>query len=446
MILIKKKTDLLFILFFFILFLSYTTNLWKVSYEYEFYNMDWYDETNIYGRLARSEKDGIFSYGGLTGKNIAPTDDNDHYLEQCRNQYFYYIANEPFEGDFIAYCSQPGGQGILYSTLSKLLPFSASIKVKIYLAINSALVAFCFILLLGWVLRNYNFTTTIVTFLLIFLSPWINNFAHNLWWSLWSFFIPFLSMLLYLERCKKDPSKYSNRKLFFILFLAVLIKCFITGFEFISTTLLASLCPLVYFWILEKRKFRDLVKSSLIAGSAIFFAIIITILILIIQIRALLGSYKDGINHLVYSFIKRTSFNQVETDIDTVYTNHGIGDILSIYLKGNAFRFGFLNNEGYSFNFFCFVLILVICAGIIIYISRKSNANIKNNDKALLITAFFSILSPLSWLILFRQHAYIHVFLDYIVWYIPFLLYVFVIIGYTIHLIFSKFKIYFKKK
>lgn len=88
---------------------------------------------------------------------------------------------------------------------------------------------------------------------------------------------------------------------------------------------------------------------------------------------------------------------------------------------------------------YLFVIILAAIACILVSIlSRNLLNNDRNNNTALVITTLISILAPLSWFVIFKEHAVVHMILDYIVWYIPFLLYAFAAIGQAIHLLFCK--------
>jgi hypothetical protein len=68
----------------------------------------------------------------------------------------------------------------------------------------------------------------------------------------------------------------------------------------------------------------------------------------------------------------------------------------------------------------------------------RRNADLYPKTLALLYTTWFSILPPLSWLIIFKAHAYIHGQLDYIIWQMPFVLFGFALCGMTIRYIFSR--------
>jgi hypothetical protein len=49
----------------------------------------------------------------------------------------------------------------------------------------------------------------------------------------------------------------------------------------------------------------------------------------------------------------------------------------------------------------------------------------------LIVATWYSILAPLSWLVVFRQHATEHFALDQIVWVMPFVLYGAALVGFV---------------
>jgi len=423
---------------FVLLTLSYSANVFHISKTgpYQFY-LDKMDEGFVVGRMLRSDKEGVFSKGGLTGINVYTPEGESNYYEQAAvDQYKYYVTDSDIPERFFPYMSQTGGQAMMYSILQKILPFDGSTKFNIFRVLNAALAAMCFVLILGWIFRNFSFTSSIVTFVLIFLSPWITNFSHNLWWALWSFYIPFISMLLFLEKRHANPGKYSDKHMYIILFLSVLAKGIFTGFEFVTTTLFSALCPVVYYYLLRQESFKELVKKLFKLGVVIGAALLCNMAILITQIKFLMGTFEAGVKHIAYSFVKRSSFGVIETTEYNDTPKSILNEVFIKYFNGNAFNWGFTSTS-FEFRFAYFILILAVCSLIIWQISKKMSVEVRNKYKALLYTSYFAILSPLSWIIVFKQHAYVHDFLDYIVWYIPFLIFVFLIFGQTIQLIYS---------
>lgn len=414
------------------LFLSYTLNTWRVADHDSFTNFDRPDEGMIISRLDRSQHEGIFSYGALTGGmhyySTDPEVEEEGFAKNNILQYESYLAGRPIPGEFIAYKSQTGGQAIMYSFIQKILPFSNPIKLQIFRGINALLVTICYIIFLGWVYRNFSFTSSIITFLLILFSPALTLFGHNLWWALWSYYIPFVTMLLVLERKSLKPTSWTERKLLAAMFISVFLKCIFTGFEYITSTLVAAICPVIYYHVANRTHLKETIISLFKFSTSAILAVLAEMIVLIIQIRSLEGTFMSGIDHIIFSYGKRASFKAEEIQ-------YSISEILNVYFNNGGIlqTFSSLNIT------YLFVIILAAIACILVSIlSRNLLNNDRNNNTALVITTLISILAPLSWFVIFKEHAVVHMILDYIVWYIPFLLYAFAAIGQAIHLLFSK--------
>lgn len=411
---IKNKQNILLGIFFILFSISYTTNIFRITESDLFHGFERQPEGLVVGRLVRASQDGVFSYGGLTGINYdsQTSRSTEQYAMDLAAQHDLYITEANIPDSFQAYKSQSGGQGIILSIIQKILPIDNAKKLMVFRGINALLVALVFILFAGWVYRNFGFIASLCTLILIFFSSWLNTYAHNLWWVLWNFYLPFLTMLLVLERRHHSPEKMSEWKILAWLFLAVFIKCFFTGFEFITTTLAAAICPIVYYFYIERKTFVQFLLFAVKAGICMIVAVLAQMTILITQIKFLEGSFSDGINHIIMSFTKRT---------EAVEVSHL--DVLKMYLQNDTFSLGFLPNT-IQFYFGSFILI-ALTIGIVLFIKEKND----RKTCALLLTSLFSILAPLSWFIVFKQHSYEHPHMDYIVWYLPFMLYTFSLTG-----------------
>lgn len=416
---IIKKTGnkqlALYLLFFVLFCLSYTTNIFRISEKDLFHGFERQPEGLVVGRLARSAQDGLFSYGALNGANYdsqTPDTRAQHAID-LGAQHDLYIKNAQLPDSYRAYKSQSAGQSFVFGILHKVLPCSNLKKLAIYRGINAILTAIVFLLFGAWVRRNFGFIAGFATLSLILLSPWVNMFAHNLWWVLWNFYIPFLTMLLLLEYKNRYPHKISKTKIMAALFSAMFVKCLFSGFEFITTTLISALCPVVYYAIKERQAIKTFLPDVVRYSLTLVASIIAQMVVLITQIRFLEGSFSAGVNHIIYSFTKRSKFGEEDVKMS-------FAELLKEYLSDDAFQLGFLQNNVQFY--FGGVVLIILFSLILIYIRDKAK-------KALIYTTLFSFLAPLSWLIVFRQHAVNHIHMDYIIWYIPFLLYAFCSIG-----------------
>lgn len=434
-----SKHRITLLLSFCLLFSSYILNIWHISpIGGNSHIFDKGDESLIVGRLVRSQKDGVFSYGGLPGRNTYPdTSGISKPLDPevlVGLQYHLYLSDYPIPEQYNTYKSQTGGQGILYSIGDKIAGkyIRASYRMYLYRIVNALLLIIILIVFLGWAFRNFGQTCTLVSLFLIFLSPWLHSFSQSIWWCLWSYFLPFTGVLIFLERRQYNPTKYNDKKLLILIFCTVFLKCFFTGYEYITVSVLGIIPPIVYYHTIEKSEYKKAFTTIFKSSISVLSAIMVSMTILLVQIRSLSGSFEAGIQHIVYSYVKRTTFNIPGAEINEFSPN--LFEILKVYLNGNAFDIS-IHSLHIPVKFSYGILAMFISI-IIIYLLRNKQNNIK--DKALIYTSIVSIIAPLSWFIMFKQHAYAHPHLDFIVWYIPFFLYIFLIIGQAMTLIFSK--------
>lgn len=418
-----SKQNILLGVFFVLFLISYTTNIFRITNSDLFHGFERQPEGLVIGRLVRASQDGVFSYGGVTGVNAdsRTLHIKDHYTIDQAAQHNLYITDAQVPDTFLAYRSQSGGQGIVLSLLHKVLPVDNAKKLMIYRGLNALLVALVFVIFAGWVGRNFGFKASLVTLIFIFFSDWLNMYAHNLWWVLWNFYLPFLTMLLLLEKKYQSEESISNLRVFGYLFLAVFLKCFFTGFEFITTTLAAAICPVVYYFYLERKSLLQFILFSFKASLCMIGAVVAQMVMLVVQLKYLDGTFVHGVNHILTSFTKRT---------EALDVSHW--QVLEMYLQNDVLKLGFLpNNMQFYFGALIVILLLV---SVFLYIKKKSDRKVS----ALLLTFAFSILAPLSWFIVFKQHSFEHPHMDYIVWYMPFLLYGFSAVGVAVSSIWSK--------
>lgn len=445
----QKGQKILFFIFFIFLTLNFYNNPFKVLPDEQFKDLDIFCESLLYGRLAKSQKDGVFSEAGLLGviydENSLPENLKGHVPDSLKEmriyrirefaintsmhqQLDYYLTKtEDIPDGYALYLSQIGGQGFVLSFFDKILPFDNNIKFKFFKLINAALCALCLILFMLWAYRNWGIISIVIYFVLILFSPWLVFFGNSLFWVLWAFYIPFLTMLFLLYKKHMNPKSISNRQIWIFLYLSVLIKCFFNGFEFFTTSFACIFCPILYYFLLERKSIKEFIIFSLKTGMIIFSALITQTLILVMQLTYVKGNLISALNYLSYTFIRRASFSYYENDDYGVIGS--IKFIFAKYLQGNAFGLKLFNLENFNI-FFIALFSIIVLSGIIIYlhtIFKKRDQYLKN--KALLITTAFSFICPASWFIIFREHSYFHRHLDFIVWYIPFLLYGFLVIG-----------------
>lgn len=425
-----------------VLTLGFYNNFWNAANQKWFDGFQYDSESLIVGKLILADQDGILAQGGLLGRF--------HKIPEVKdiNLYQYDIYKNNLDIDnlkFNTYNSQTGGQAFIFVLLDSISPFSNITNIKIFKLLTSILTAFVFSLILLWFFENFGLGTALIILTLILFSQWITVFGRNLYWGLWSFYIPFITVLTILSIENKKNYFLSLKKLFGLVYLSVFLKCFFSGFEYITTTLIMLVTPFTYYAILDKWDLRILFKRIIFTAFGSICAILSLFAILTYQISIVKDSVIKGFEHIWESFVKRTYGNSSDyPELIKESFNSRIHDVLIEYWNGIAIDFNniFINSlrkELLKIEFGELILLFAIFSGLSLALSKLSNTNISNKKRniALIATCWFSILAPLSWLILFKSHSYIHTHMNCIVWYMPFALFGYALIGIAILWIFN---------
>ncbi len=407
-------------------------NLWHVA-EQEWFETHQRDtESLIIGRMVKSRQDGIFSSGGLTGAGIASI---EQWVtsEQIDAQYLAYLNKRSFD-EFAPYMSQTGGQGIIFSLFDRFMPLSPQIKLWSFYVLTALLSAIAVTAIIGWFYDEFGGWVAIFVLCSAVLSQWLTVFGKNLWWSLWAFYLPMVIVMCLLKR-HRVPSNRQFIRFGVLIFILVFIKCFINGFEYITTTLIMMVTPCIYFAILDKWNRHQCLKWTLAAVSGSVVAIFLSLTILCIQIGATKDGFMDGVEHVIWSFGKRT-YGEAQ-DYPAVYAaslEAGTIGVVITYVNGiffdlnnylsitNAFVSNFLLKIRYAY-----LIVLFNVMSVLLFL--RSNAERRQHDIALIWTMWFSILAPLSWYVIFKAHSFIHTHMSFLLWQMPFTFFGFAVFG-----------------
>ena len=417
------------------LFFGFFSNLWHVA-EQEWFETHQRDtESLIVGRMVKSRQDGIFSSGGLTGAGITSI---EQWVtsEQIDAQYLAYLNKLSFD-EFAPYMSQTGGQGIIFSLLDRLIPLSPQIKLWSFYVLTALLTAIAVTAIIGWFYDEFGGWVAIFVVGSAVLSQWLTVFGKNLWWSLWAFYLPMV-VVMYLLKRHRVPSNRQFIRFGVLIFISVFIKCFINGYEYITTTLVMMVTPCIYYGILDKwNRFRCL-KWSLAAGIGSGVAIFFSIIILCFQIGAAKSGFMDGVAHVIWSFGKRT-YGEAQ-DYPAVYAaslEAGTIGVVLTYMNGIFFDLNNYLSQTNSFisNFllkirYVYLIVLFLVMSVFLFLrSKKVMAARRQHYIALIWTTWFSILAPLSWYVIFKAHSFIHTHMSFLLWQMPFTFFGFAVFG-----------------
>jgi len=421
-----------------LLFFGFFSNTWRVADQNWFATHQKDTEAHVMGRMVKSRQDGILSAGGLNGWGTAKSTDAEWIPStELGPQYTAYLYELSFE-KFSTYNSQPAGQGMIFSLLDRLIPLSSESKLRLFYVLTALLSAIALTAIIGWFYEEFGGWVAIFVLCSAVLSQWLTVFGKNLWWSLWAFYLPMIVVMYFLKHYRDTLDRQLIR-FGIVIFIAVSIKCFINGYEYITTTLLMMMVPFVYYVILDEWSRQQCVKWTLAAGLGSGVAIFLSFIMLCFQIGAAKDGFMDGVAHIIWSFGKRTYANA--EDFPPVYAaslNAGTLSVVITYMNGIFFD---LNNylstsNDFVSNFllkirYYYLIILFIVMSVLLFLrsNKEILAERRPHYTALIWTTWFSILAPLSWFVIFKAHSYIHTHMSFLLWQMPFTFFGFAVFG-----------------
>ena len=417
-----------------LLFFGFFSNTWRVADQNWFATHQKDTEAHVMGRMVKSRQDGIFSAGGLNGWGTAKSTDAEWIPSTALGpQYTAYLYKLSFE-KFSTYNSQAGGQGMIFSLLDRFIPFSPEMKLKLFYILTALLSAAALTFIVGWFYEAFGGWVAIFVLSSAVLSQWLTVFGKNLWWSLWAFYLPMIAIMYFLKRYRETLDRQLIR-FGIVIFIAVSIKCFINGYEYITTTLVMMLVPFVYYAILDKWNSRQCVKWTLAVGLGSGVAIFFSLIMLCFQIGAAKDGFIDGVEHVIWSFGKRT-YGEAE-DFPPVYAaslNAGTLSVVITYMNGVFFDLNnylsntnsFVSNFLLKIRYYYLIILFIVMSALLLW---RSHAERRQHYIALICATWFSILAPLSWFVIFKAHSYIHTHMSFLLWQMPFTLFGFAVFG-----------------
>ena len=443
----QKKRIIVFLLFIcssILLAQGFYQNRWNLvpTAEYTQWRGGW--ESLVVARLAKSNQDGIFSAGGFLGIGDI-TVQLDFGKKNIVHQYEVYESGGKFK-TFLEYKSFPGFQGIIFSVFDKITKFHPNTNIKIFrvsVALASAMVLALFAIGLYF---EFGWVASILVILFIVFSKWFILSGGNLYWNLWSFYLAPVLIIFLLEHNARTRD-YPVSKVHWILFITTVIKILFSGFEFITTQLIMTTVPFVYFAIRDNWGSRVFLKRIIWVCLILLIAVIVGLCVLMFQIGAVEGGASGAIDYILKTLDHRMAGSP--ENFTGIYAESMKANTLIViwnYFNFPAIRISF-SNVDWTVTFLHLVTLFFVSTGILIFSFEKNlSLDSVQKGKALVIAVWYSILAPLSWLTLFKPHSYIHTFLNPIIWQMPFTILGLALLGFVlstfIKQIRTKYKVY----
>ena len=442
----KIKIFLMLTIGLIVMTMGYYNNRWG-AVETTFYE-DWQNvfEPPVIGRLAKSARDGILSAGGLLGLvnfDVPPGENPSVQIwmaprKVIEYQYDAYLDQEPFQ-TYATYDSAPGAQGVILGALDRISPFPPNVNLKLFRGSAALLTALVLSLLFLWFGREFGPLSTGLCLLFAPFSLWLTLLAGNLYWNLWAFFLPLVAVLFLTEKYSKaDPFKAGS--LFVLLFVTALTKVLFNGFEFVTTAWVMISVPLIYYAVLDHWKWMDFLKRMASLVGILSLVTAVGLLILASQVASVEGGYANAATIILDALSRRSigdpsKYNGIfqealDAKFSTVLWNYL--HFPTLHLPGVEINHSILSAVAHLEYWVWFSVFAVFSVLLLILLIKRPDVQLRKKGLALLTATWYSSLAPLSWLVFFKAHAYIHVRLAPVIWQMPFLFFGIALVGFVI--------------
>jgi hypothetical protein len=422
---------LLFLCSVILLFLGFYRNQWNVIREKKFKDFQMDSESLVLARMVESRQHGILSENGLLGwgdVNLPDLNESDYV-----HQFDVYLAGGDF-GTYSLYKSLSGCQAMFFSTLDRLSPFSPPSNLRYFRALVSLLFAIVLSIFVLWAWHEFGWLTSLLVLATTLVSQWITLFGRNLFYVIWASFLPMVLVACFFV-WEGRSGKISNIRLAWLAFGSMLFKCLMNGYDFIIPTLAMTTVPMVYYGLCNGWDKRKFLQRFVILSLALLAAILASILILAAQLRVSEGSFPGGIASILSTFSRRT---YGDPSLYPLYAESLKANPLSVLWTYIAHDTA-INLLG--LRFLDLILIFAVFTALYFILDRIKKGNLPDRNKsyALIGATWFSILSPVTWFVIFKGQAYVHTHTNYLAWHMPFTLFGFALCGFVLRSLITAF-------
>lgn len=390
-------------------------------------DQEWFDAFQIHSeglvvsRIILAEEDALWHSAGLNGLYVTMDVDTIHMLYQMD---IYLSGETPPVEKYNAYHSQNGFQGTLIAIISRIYQGSRLEYYKAARAGTAFLSALCVASFLVWVLSSLGWLSALATMLVVLVSGWLVVTGTNIFFQMWSFFLP-VSILLWSSKMKVGRVSLKDEMLLFILCWALMfVKCLFSGFEFITTTCVIVVSICVFNSIRYNWSLKEFVRRSVVVGLGTLAGIATSFLLLLYQITLQKESFSKAKYTLKHTLFKRTygSPDDFEGAVK-IGLEGSLSDTLEHFFSYPLFapvfhgqRIDSMDVNGLNMWHILIIASLLTFSWIILRRRLVVSADHKLTS-ALIAWFWFSIIGPLTWYIIFKSHAYAHPHLDMFVWF-----------------------------
>lgn len=322
---------------------------------------------------------------------------------------------------------------------------------KVNILLSAAMAALMALVALR-VRKLFGFVAAAVFATLVAFSPWVVGYAQNIYWIEPLMFAPFTFAFLSYSYCKSSKKLW----LFYLGEAVLLFLKFLSGYEYISTIAMSVLVPIIFFELINnKQKIIKLWKH------AVMTCIVVAV--------AFVGAYAtnfvalSGYYHSSDTALKMINERASERGLSGIrkMRAYAIGNLKTLLPESYAFADRFINMEelandkGPTYRYLAInagnymllpalslplslkgvfgeiiqsVIIWVLMGYLLLFYYKKRHRSFAYY-RSLLWALHASLAGALSWLILMPGHALPHAHINGIVFYMPLLLFVYMVAG-----------------
>ena len=333
-----------------------------------------------------------------------------------------------FKSRVMAYPSQYGLQGKAFRHIARYVGDADNVlSLNLICALATAIV---FMIIVALISIKYNKLMAGCFFITFWLSPWVVNFARNLYWVEFTWFIP---MAIGLLCSLKINSRKWRIACYVASFVAITGKC-LCGYEYITVVMLGLIAFLMvdlFCAIIgkDKEKAKLIFRTTFIIGVVALAGFMMAICIHA-QLRGN-GNVIEGIKNILEQDVLRRTHGADVNSRNPLNGREGYSIFASTWeVFCLYFHFDTEIITGIAGNLFG--LVCLVPLAIFAYEYKRKKLNIQ---LVFMYAVFF--LASISWFVLAKAHSYVHTHMNYVLWYFGYIQICFYII---VNKIVSEFK------
>ncbi len=434
-----------YIALFFLFVLSFNFNIFGLGQTKEWFATFQQDSSAIVKKTAEC--------GGIIDGYSGP-------LRSSRREEFGNVMmRNGCDGDFRPYESQYGLQARTVAAIANSFSDFRQV-IKVTEVVLTCIFALILTILVRKLYSQLGKVSAIAVATGLLFSPWLAGYSYNLYWVVFTIFLPFI-----FSMCTYESFKRRRLLIWFYFSLLVLFALkFLNGYEYASTMVLSAFVPIAYYELsrLRLRSLLALWKQAVMVGSVGAVAIVLAITANAAGLRDYAGSWKEAFQMVgsraeersnaglfqanVINSLRVTTPSVYESidrlyDVDKLEDGKGyplIYTVLSIinYAMLPAVSLPILMKEPFGTIVQSILAVSVLAGWLLVYLrKRKYQVSILNK---LHIMYWLGLIGALSWLVLMPGHAYVHPHINAIIFYLPFLIICYAIVGKYVEYIWNR--------